>query len=799
MSPLYKSFKSVISLSARIRKTLIGKRSFYQAEFGDESFFHTLSLSPYASNIAAIKKAITTYHSGETGDAYVQMARYFRNRVSPNFFVEVRGIEDLTKRLQSEYPGWKSGTLKRVRNDCEVGVPIYSTVGPRLDDDFLWDALPRSPGNDILYSRRLHRFAFAPRMALASLYGAPSASLLGRLLKTWISWLSSAKCADPYHSNLSVIQRLLALSWAWAFLAARPENEVDDGFESEITIIRVVHTDIQFLLPRLGQSYPNNHLLADTFAGWYISVLFPELTVSLNLRETYESLWLREIRRQTYGDGTSFEHSNHYHEFACEMAAAYILLSRRNNFDVPTWMLEHTKRMLRFQAEVGGVASEPLAIGDGIEDPLFALDINEGWSTAALREIYRALWCPECTPVPRDNPVVERAFWLLGGSLAPSMGRGGRSDVTIGVYEEGGFYVFRDSDCKTQLIFRTGPAPKCQLSGGHMHADILSVYLTICDVPMIVEAGTYTYRAQPDTRPNWRAYFMGPWAHNGLTIASVDPLSPLRSDFRNMKLTTRVATVNRHASRDIGWVEGTVISENSYADYRRGVIHLKDQYWLIYDLLPETVPLKQSSFGFQLAPGTQVAVNHKMIEAETDAQRLQIFASDGLEHANVYCGQKDPPAGWVSRRYGERTAAPQVRFGLDGSSRLTAFLLCSRNMACVPAHMEVNYELSDAVALRVEFETVEDYFILRHNSRSNIITAWGIQFDGLLLWLRLSRARPVSLRWYDGSSLISDRFGINIRARRNAPTVAINSTLNGVDVQDYPRDLLDITWPASAG
>jgi hypothetical protein len=43
---------------------------------------------------------------------------------------------------------------------------------------------------------------------------------------------------------------------------------------------------------------------------------------------------LTELGRQIYLDGTSFEHSVHYHELACEMALSYLLLSRRNGLSV---------------------------------------------------------------------------------------------------------------------------------------------------------------------------------------------------------------------------------------------------------------------------------------------------------------------------------------------------------------------------------------------------------------------------------------------------------------------------------
>src|SRR5699024_7840883 len=113
----------------------------------------------------------------------------------------------------------------------------------------------------------------------------------------------------------------------------------------------------------------------------------------------------------------------------------------------------------------------PLAIGNGTEDSLFPLDIEERGGGASFRELYRALFDPSLPASPIDNPVIERAFWLLGGELAPSSVQS-TPNQCFKSYPVGGFFAFSEPDGETKLIFRTGPVADRPIIGGHMHADL---------------------------------------------------------------------------------------------------------------------------------------------------------------------------------------------------------------------------------------------------------------------------------------------------------------------------------------
>ncbi len=53
-------------------------------------------------------------------------------------------------------------------------------------------------------------------------------------------------------------------------------------------------------------------------------------------------------------------------------------------------------------------------------------------------------------------------------------------------------------------------------------------------------------------------------------------------------------------------VDAVVIGGGVYSSYRRGVVLIPGEYWVIYDVLPPFDEDNQFDLGFQLAPGCKV-------------------------------------------------------------------------------------------------------------------------------------------------------------------------------------------------
>jgi hypothetical protein len=669
---------------------------------------------------------------------------YFTRRDATAFFASADTLAALARQMATVHPEWRERLLAMVAADRTEGLKIYSMTGPPLRPDFPWGRLPTEPNSDDLYSIRPHRFAFAPRHALAILYGEESAEVFADVLEDWMRFAALGRSEMPYCSALVVIQRMLALSWARAFILALPHQNAPATLRLHAGILRILHADIRFLIPRLGKSTPNNHLLADRFASWYIRLLFPEFVAGSVDLDAHEAEWLAELDRQVYPDGTSFEHSLHYHEFACEMAAAYVLLCRRNSRPIPSATLQLVERMLAFQVGLAGPGCVTLPLGDAVEDPLFSLDPSEGWATAGLREIYRALFRPELNPSSSAIHSVERAFWLLGGSLEPRVASSAVApEFGPQVWSDGGLAVLPDPSSSARLVFRTGPALHQRLFGGHMHADLLSVCVTYGDQAVLTDPGTWSYRWRSTDVGPGRAYFSGPAAHNGLIIDEVDPLGTVEGDFRNREIPVRVSTTRCLLGDVASWLEAEVRGSPPYAGHRRGVVHVSGMYWLIYDQLPAGAGTHAVSIGFQTGAGIEaMREGSGMVRLASSAGTLWLAAGPGLDWASIVNGGTVPAGGWIAPGYGELTPAPQLRYRIADDAGVTALTLGS-GAAAKPVLIR---GLRGGLIIEIEGRETSDRLLLAtHDEAIRVHTTDGHGYAAAL-WLRSRRGQHEVVR-----------------------------------------------------
>src|SRR5258708_38394441 len=72
-----------------------------------------------------------------------------------------------------------------------------------------------------------------------------------------------------------------------------------------------------------------------------------------------------------------------------------------------------------------------------------------------------------------------------------------------------------------QILLDVGPLG-CRVSGGHGHADLLSIQASFRGQPYIVDPGTFTYA--PDE--GWRSYYRSTAAHSTIELDQVGQAVP---------------------------------------------------------------------------------------------------------------------------------------------------------------------------------------------------------------------------------------------------------------------------------
>ena len=668
--------KALLKLSGRLVRRFVPDRKSgsYRPDLSDAAFIGRLS-----SGFRERPEIRAALESGEDATIRAAVIDHFRSRSTPAFFVSPVEAARLIETVAQRYPHWREGVVRQALADLDEGLAIYDHSGPRLETLFEDGAigLPEGEkGADNLYRFQPQRMGFLPRLCLAHCHGAIPAARIEAVLLAFDRTFESAALRHGYVTSLLATQRAIALSWSLAFLLSRKgeEAEVLDGILWKL--LKLLFSDIDFLSGTIGQSVANNHLLVDGFAGWYFGLLYPEASAAEAMRETGETIWLHELERQIYADGTSFEHSSHYHEMACELALAYKLLKQRNGETLSESVTERLRHMLRYQFALAGLGSEPLSLGDATEDPMFPLDAGMGWATAGLCAALTALYGEAVSTPPADDPSLQRAFWLLAGCLPDA--HPPAEEPSCQAFPQGGLYVLSDEKLATQIAFRTGLAPDTRHWAGHMHADFLSLFASVGGKAMLVDGGTYSYRrprGRESGAPDWRAYFMGPAAHNALSLTGLDPLGRLEADFRNRETQASVAITAEWREDGLTWLEGALLGVPPLAGYRRGLIHIAGEYAVLYDLFVGDVPSERILISFQFAPGTTLHSENQYVQAQREEAVLSLTAERQLSLADRLEGSHSPLGGWVSPSYGRLEAAPQLRYCWVPEARLTALVL----------------------------------------------------------------------------------------------------------------------------
>ena len=758
------SARSLLTIAReRVKSILSASSGTYRPDLSDAAFLKRLR--PVSDRLQAARKS---FHGGDKAGARRQIVHHFLERKAPRFFCDPGQIAPLVAMLHRDRPAFAAALRSRVDADLDVGLPIASVRGMPLTGEFDWANVPAGPGDDDLYSVQPQRYGFMPRLALGAHVGMPTLGVIASLIEKWIA-ATEADAGEAYLSALVVLYRVIALSWTFAFIAGLPAEGEPPNHDVLFVILKILCADTEYLKDTIGDSYPNNHLLADGFAGWYYGTLFPEFQSAARSRERGEAIFLREIRRQFYEDGASFEHATHYHELGCEMVAAYVLLSRRNGIEPRSDVLERAKCMIGLQVALSGPEAVPLPIGDSTEDPLFPLDAVQGWASGAMRELYRAVFDPDVGAAPSRDLTVERAFWLLGGALVPPSTSPSpyAVDPLPQDYAQGGFFILEDPHRRARLVFRSGPMENAEVSAGHAHADLLSVYLSIDGVPMIVDSGTYTYRlksaAWPPHTPDWRSYFAGPQSHNG-PMPGADPYGSMPGDFRNADVPCRVRSTRQEHGPGLRWLEFEVTRENPARGYRRGVVHIEGHYWVVYDIAPNGSHAHGASIGLQFAPGTQAAVvAGTTVEAVNGDAKCRIALSKSLSGASLRTGSIDPLGGWVSPRYGEIVPAPQLIADISPGGDACAFALQASPAEATDWSIDAEMRGESWLAFRMKDGPFVDFLLVRTCDDGRSMAAWDVEFDGALVWLRTLEGEPSDCQQSQGSEPLYRGERIDVR------------------------------------
>ena len=498
------------------------------------------------------------------------------------------------------------------------------------------------------------------------------ASVFARYIREWIR-ANPPGMGINWASSLEVALRLI--SWCWALFLFRKSDALSP--QLFLDILGGIWAHASHIERYLSHYFsPNTHLTGEALGLFYAGVVFPELRAAGRWRSLGARILVEQSQRQVLPDGVYFEQATCYQRYTLEIYLHFLILAARNGVAVPPAVEERMQRMLDFLLAVRSPDGSMPQIGDADGGWLLPLatrtpdDCRGIFSTAAA--VFRRsdyAWAA-------GGPAPE-TLWLLGpagveASEARTAARPGapRSQVFV----EGGYAVMRsgwEPDAH-HLIFDVGPLAG-SVSGGHGHADLLSIQCSVFGEPYLVDPGTYRYTAEAA----WRDFFRSTAAHSTVTVDGTGqaiPAGPFAWETRPR------ARLRRWVSTDT--MDIADADHNGYRRlpdpvvHRRRVLFVKPRYWVVVDDVVGAA-VHRVELRFQFAP-VEVTL-HPALWARARGHRgqglfIRPFTTVPLK-VDVLEGERAPIQGWVSSDYGQRQPAPALIYSAETSLPLRILTL----------------------------------------------------------------------------------------------------------------------------
>jgi hypothetical protein len=261
-------------------------------------------------------------------------------------------------------------------------------------------------------------------------------------------------------------------------------------------------------------------LLGEGVALFFLGVLCPELDAAERWQRTGWKIIQQEAQRQVRADGFHFEQSTYYHVYALDFFLHATILATANQWPVPIALEETVEKMLsalgllcpaglppRWGDDDGGRVFDPRRNrAEHMLDPLAtgAILFRRGDFKAAVGQLR------------------EETIWLLGPQGVKVWDGVDTQAANIGstALAASGFYLFPSVTPSAFLAVDCGPMGT--QSGGHGHADSLSLTLQSEGCELLIDPGTFTYASAGGERNRFRGTAM----HNTLKVDALDQAEP---------------------------------------------------------------------------------------------------------------------------------------------------------------------------------------------------------------------------------------------------------------------------------
>jgi uncharacterized heparinase superfamily protein len=510
-------------------------------------------------------------------------------------------------------------------------------------------------------------------------------------IDAWLDGFDAASDADFAH-GAETAGRLM--SWCWVMLLVRDAPGVSGVWIGRVLAAlrqQAIHVSRALSL----SSPPPTHATGNALALLYAGTLLRELPESARWRETAARALVAQSEGQICTDGVHFEQSTCFHAYTVDVYLQFLLLAGRNGISVPPAVAQRVERMLDFLLAIRRPDGSIPAIGDNDGGSLLPLTVRPALDSRGRFAVAAALFHRADFAWGAEGLTPEVA-WLMGSdgvrafdALEPAPPASGASRI----FPSGGYAVLRtgwEPDAH-QMIVDVGPLG-CPVSGGHGHADLLSLQCVVFGESCIEDPGTHCYGGDS----KWRDFFRSTGAHSTVVVdgaSQAESTGPF-----GWRRQPRVRLREWHSTPDFDFVDAEHDGYNSLPDpvgHRRRVIFVKPGYWIVVDDLTGR-GRHQIDLTFQFAACDVRLEAHPWARAATPAGPvlwISPFPSAPAQPA-LKCGEPSPIRGWISPEIARLSPAPMLiySFAVALPWRIVTLLLPDRQALATPPAVRPLYD-----------------------------------------------------------------------------------------------------------
>jgi hypothetical protein len=669
---------------------------------------------------------------------------YFRSGPVRRFYSSLDDREACIDFLLGRCPHWMTRTLDEANALVEHRIDLLAFqdlyLGPAINwhrdpvSGFQWPRhywadydLVDDPPADAKVIHELNRHQHLPRLAKAFFLTGDETyarEAVGQL-QSWIEQNPKWEGVN-WHSSLEIAIR--CISWLWTLFLLLASQSLSDEALRQICRSLFAQLDHVYRYPSTYSS-PNTHLIGEATALFIAGTVFLELPQAANWREFGLRTLIDEMERQVPNDGVHGELSSYYHCYAADFYVHAVTLARRNRIVLPDALWQRLSGMFDFVMHITRPDGTIPLLGD-----------DDGGRASALASknyiSYRDGLC--CASILFGRPdfkyqsreFCEESLWLLGTEAALLFdGLDAQHPVELQhAFGESGYFVqrsgWRESD--SLLTFDCGGLGFG--SGGHSHADALSLTLFSGGQDFIVDPGTGVYNHHPESR----RFFRSTGAHNIVLPSGKEQAQPGETFRWNTRLSSRLR--NHISLFGMDYIDGSVEFQGG-VDHRRRLLHVQPDYWVVLDEL-RGEGAREFDFLYHFNPDARLAVlsDESSGDIECNAQihraRLQLFmhASETVRAETVQ--------GSASRVYGKWQSCPVLKASVSGTLpvSMVAFLVPGNTAAQV---RRVKANSHHAIAASIRHGDYEDV-VVTTVERGELRLA-DFSMSGEFFWLRFEQ------------------------------------------------------------